>query len=187
MPSTCIFATDERYDRDHASDYRSRYGAYLRQNVALFLDFYDEPTRDRLEFAAAAWRVAQSPVMSPGYVIRHPRIVETSAAWDFEGRMGITVAVAAEVPRQLARSLYGSWRGWDRQYWAEPEDNNFPVATALLRFRVPMSPDGLPVPSYSPAAVPNTDTAKAAVEVICGRLNSALAGVFSQFSRKEVA
>ncbi|MEV4643656.1 MULTISPECIES: hypothetical protein [Saccharopolyspora] len=183
------FAPDDRYDFEHASDFQSRYGAYLRQNAAQFVDVDgQQPTQSPLEFAASAWRVAQSPVMSPAYVESHPRVLSAVPTWDFDGRLAITVEIAASVPGETTRVLRGYWRGWQTgSTWHVQEDNHVPTATAVLLLRVPIEADGLPTPSFSRLAEPSTDAAKAAVQTICGRLNAALSGVFAQFARKEVA
>ncbi|MBA8825312.1 hypothetical protein FHX42_002663 [Saccharopolyspora lacisalsi] len=188
MSTYVVFTPDDQYDRDHASDGESRYGAYLRRNLASFLDIDDWPTGDPLEFAAAAWRVAQSPVMSPAYVTAHPRVLSTSVGWDFEHCLAITVEVASGVPREVARGLRGSWTGWrEGDPWFDEEANDRPVASSVLKFRVPMPEDGLPEPAYRAASEPDTEVAKEAVEIVCGRLNAALGGAFSRFDRKEVA
>lgn len=62
---------DDDYDREYADDGVSRFGAYLRQRPKEFRDSWrDEPAPvgDPEEFAWLAWRVATTPVMSPGYV-----------------------------------------------------------------------------------------------------------------------
>ncbi|MCI0687960.1 MAG: hypothetical protein L0Y54_12080, partial [Sporichthyaceae bacterium] len=65
------FWIDHDYDRAHASDGRTRYGAYLRQHTADLTEAWDGgPAR----FAALAWWIANSPVMWPGYVQAHPRV-----------------------------------------------------------------------------------------------------------------
>jgi hypothetical protein len=70
------FWIDCEYDRDNASDGVSRYGAYIRQ--ARF-----EPWTDNdhaVELAEFAWRQATGPVMAPGYVRRHGRILSAHIA-----------------------------------------------------------------------------------------------------------
>lgn len=188
MLNAAIFRPDDQYDRDHASDFESRYGAYLRQHTGLFLNSDDELTSNPLEFAAAAWRVAQEPVMSPAYITAHPRVLATTGTWDYDGRLAVEVTVADGVPAELARSLRGRWSGWNRSGgWFTPEDNDRPIATAELHFRIPMPTAGLPAPHYSQWGSPAIEVAKGVVGILCGRLNAALARVFAQFDRKEVA
>lgn len=190
MFSSVVFAPDDRYDRDHASDSQSRYAAYLRRHVGLFLDADDQPTRDRLEFAGAAWRIAQSStLMSPPYVTAHPRVLGTDTCWDHEGRLAIAVEVATDLPREYASSLRDGWIGWERcERWPEQADNGRVAATAVLHFRVPMSAAGLPEPAYHHVtAEPDIDIAKNVIEVVCGRLNAVLGRVLAAFDDREVA
>ncbi|RCW45134.1 hypothetical protein DFQ14_10398 [Halopolyspora algeriensis] len=174
MHTDAAFTPGERYDRDHASDGESRYGAYLRRTLAAD----GKPTSNPLEFAAAAWRTARPPVMSPGYVTAHPDVSATEASWDYDGRLSIRAEVITEVPRELARSLRGSWSGWG-QYR--------PAAGAVLRFWIPIPADVLPEPVYTATAAPDTTAAKHAVDSVCTRLNAALSDVFAHLARKEVA
>lgn len=189
MSNSGAFFPDERYDRDHASDFESRYGAYLRQNTALFVVDADEgQTRNRLDFAASAWRISQAPVMSPPYVVSHPRVLDAAPIWDFEGRLAMAVDIATGVPRELSAALRGRWVGWSRQgRWFLPDDNDRPVAVGTAQFRVPMPADGLPAARYLATGEPDTEAAKQAVEIFCGRLNAALSGVFARFDREEAA
>src|SRR6266516_4820758 len=82
--TSLICWVDAAWDREFASDGVSRYGAYLRGHTAAFAPLWDEPpdpdwgaiTADPGEFAAAAFQVATGPVMSPGYVRWHPRVLD---------------------------------------------------------------------------------------------------------------
>ena len=68
---------DPDYDREQASDGQSRYGAYVRDHARLFDPWQDAPdgvTRDPVDFAIAAFRVATGPIMGPGFVRWHPRV-----------------------------------------------------------------------------------------------------------------
>src|SRR6266545_2299896 len=71
---------DLAWDRTNASDRVSRYGAYLRGHAEEFESWHGEDqdgiTTDPGEFAAAAFRVACGPIMSPGDVRWHPRILD---------------------------------------------------------------------------------------------------------------
>ncbi|GGV03991.1 hypothetical protein GCM10010495_14550 [Kitasatospora herbaricolor] len=61
---------DDEYDKANGSNGNSRFGAYLAVNAG---DLHDDgdPLRP-LDFAHAVWRIATSPVMSPGYVRIRP-------------------------------------------------------------------------------------------------------------------
>lgn len=109
-----VFAPDNRYDRDHASDFQSRFGSYLRRSVQEFRDYDDELTTDPLEFTAAVWKVAQLPVMAPPYVLNHSRVIATVPTWDFDNRLAVQVDVANGVPAEAAHALRGRWGGWRR-------------------------------------------------------------------------
>src|SRR6266545_2288908 len=70
---------DEDWDRSNASDRVSRYGAYLRGHSELFDPWREATggiTQDPGEFAIAALQVACGPIMSPGYVHWHPRVLD---------------------------------------------------------------------------------------------------------------
>jgi hypothetical protein len=91
------FHVDDHNDTEQASDGHSRFGAYIRQNLHEFHD--DDPARfstDPVQFATAAFYVASQPVMAPGYVRTHPRILLTTCddnTWD--GSLLATVDLAA--------------------------------------------------------------------------------------------
>jgi hypothetical protein len=108
--NTDPFWIDHDYDRDYASNGRSRYAHYLNDAAGAFEEIWaDDPA---VEFAAVAWRVANGPIMSPGLVRHHPRIVETSALRsDWNGRLLGSVRLVAPCPRQLAglRTPDGAW------------------------------------------------------------------------------
>src|SRR6266536_3430342 len=74
-----VCRVDEDWDRTNASDRVSRYGAYLRSHAELFDPWRDAPggiTEDPGEFAIAALQVATGPIMSPGYVRWHARVLD---------------------------------------------------------------------------------------------------------------
>ena len=151
LAALSAFAVDETYDRDYSDDGRSRFGAYLRQRADAFADG-DGPTADRCSFAISAWRIAQSPIMAPGYVRRHPRVLGTDTHWDDEHRVAITVQLAAALPAALVRAIDGwRWRGWEQvgyteTRWVEPYDNDRPAAFTIVTVRVPLTDAVLPRP-----------------------------------------
>ncbi|MCP9954691.1 hypothetical protein [Actinomadura madurae] len=78
--SAAPFRIDAEYDREYASDGVSRYGAYVRDRLnSSFAECWDgtwgEPSSRLAAFAAAAWRTATGPVMAPGYVRYHSRVL----------------------------------------------------------------------------------------------------------------
>jgi hypothetical protein len=168
------FMVDDEGDRELSSDGCSRYGAYLRQRSEMFRDS-ETVTDDVLRFALAAWQIAQSPIMSPGYVRSHSRVVGNGEYWDDEGRPSVTVQIAMPLPASLARSAHCSaWRSWERQQndqrWIQPYDNDGPAAFNILVVRVPLQAVSLPLPEYRSDA-PATSVAKSAVRTICDLIN----------------
>jgi hypothetical protein len=72
------FWIDRDHDREASDTGRGpRYRVYLRdhRNALPNQDDYDDLT---VPFAVAAWRIATGPIMTPGLVRRHPRLVAVS-------------------------------------------------------------------------------------------------------------
>lgn len=168
---------------DHNEDGTSRYGNYLTQHQHLFPD--DEPrTSDagRAQFALAAWRVANSPIMSPSYVQPHPRVQGCEVHWDYENRGAVAVHVALPMPAALYRP---EWRGWARDRltrWGDPVDNSRVTALTVLTVRVPVPLKLLPDPVYR-VDVPDTWMAKRAVNVLLEALNTELGDLLADIDR----
>jgi len=166
---------DIDYDRTSASDGQSRYGAYLRDHARLFDPWRDAPegvTRDPVEFAMGAVRVATGPIMWPGYIRWHPRVCAygTEPSED-AGRLVVSVTLAAPAPRAL---VAGAWRGWERGYrdrFLEPEDRG-PVALTRLKLRWPLAGEQLHGPTWPRVpGRPNLVDAITAVAVVVGSMN----------------
>ncbi|WP_026415635.1 hypothetical protein [Actinomadura oligospora] len=110
-----VFWVSEVDDRERASDGKSRYGAYLRQNLHLF-DPWDEKSvgSDPVEFVTVAWQVATSPVMAPPYL--HCRWDRLLSAKIWRADTGAAVAnleLVSSAPSELERSgLARSWNSW---------------------------------------------------------------------------
>jgi hypothetical protein len=74
------FWIDYEYDREMASDGQSRFASYVRRAAATaewtecWDGTWDDEAVRAMHFASESWHVATTPVMSPGYVRRHPRI-----------------------------------------------------------------------------------------------------------------
>lgn len=177
------FTTDDRYDRDNASDGRSRYGFYLADRRHLFLD-EDTPTSQADWFAFSAWETATSPIMSPGYVRTHPRVLGTEPHWDDDGRPALTVRLVAPAPLPVSDLLGPNVNTWQRHRdlsghvyaWSEPWDNATVSVFTTLTVRVPVPVDLLPAPRYR-SGVPATQTAKHAVNVLCTTANPIVTGL----------
>ncbi|WP_084427658.1 hypothetical protein [Kibdelosporangium aridum] len=176
------FRPDDVYDRDQASDGVSRYGAYLARHRGKFLDFDEQPTTGRLEFAANAWRVASSPIMAPPYVKSNPRVQSAEVMWDEFGHMAVDVVIGAKGALTLPRELRYKARGWQRdslspRRWFDPQDPQHLTVLPMVLVRVPITLGDLPEPVYRDTATPETLTAKDAVWEICAMLNRVVAGV----------
>jgi hypothetical protein len=179
------FWVDRDYDREHASDGISRYGAYLR-------DATFEPWTDHdqaVEWAVFAWRRATGPVMSPGYVRYHPRVLAARlerSGWD--GSLVAGVDLVSSWPEPLKAALasglrlgdkHAYWQDWPAEYrggdtvsYCEPSEADvaarpYLLATVGLRFTVPSA--GLPEPPATPAAL--LGAGQQAVAVVVAELN----------------
>lgn len=173
---------DNTTDRELASDGVSRYGAYLHQGAHRFLDWDDEPTSDPAAFAAAAWEIATSPVMSPPYVVTHPRVITCVPHRDEDGRRALQVDVAMRLPARVRAALPPVWRGWQhtrRGPFYAPWDNDRTAVYATVTVRLPFpATDRLPAAAYD-GGLPHTPTAKDAVRVLVAHANTALAGLLA--------
>jgi hypothetical protein len=175
---------DHDYDRDLASNRHGRYAAYLVDHAELF-DPWKEAgpggvTRDPVEFAIAAFRVATGPIMSPGFLRWHPRVCDYAASRsDHDGRLVMSVTLAAPAPLRLPGWW---WRGWERDFYdryLEPEDRG-PVALGRLELRWPVADDQLPLPGPPRrAAIPNSADATRAVAVLASQINATVGPVLA--------
>jgi hypothetical protein len=181
------FWTDDDYDRDHASNGRSRYGSYLASRAHQFHEDGD-PITDPVEFALLAFTIASSPVMAPGYVCQHPRVLDVAWPHDDEDRTAAEVRLVAPLPEPIAtviRRDRRTWAGWHRPWrgdqWFEPYDNDRPGAYTTVTIRIPLNPNTLPAPVYQ-RGVPDLATAQRAVRAVCAQLNTALADILAALS-----
>jgi hypothetical protein len=179
------FWVDRDYDRERASDGRSRYGAYLR-------DAAFEPWTDHdqaVEWAVFAWERATSPVMSPGYVRCHPRVLGAQlerSGWD--GSLAAAVTLVSSWPEEIKTALARAvrlgdrdvyWRDWpaecrggDTTCYYEPSEADvavWPYLLATLSMQVTVPSAALPEPPASPAAV--LGAGQHAVAVVVAELN----------------
>jgi hypothetical protein len=168
---------DADWDRARASDGVSRYGAYLRGHTELFDPWGEAPngiTQDPGEFAAAALRVATGPIMSPGYVRWHPRVLDYTVGHGGDpepGRLVCQVTVAISLPVWLGSPWWG-WTQYLGRDWCEPDDGRH-AALASLALRWPLATSALPRPR--PPATPgepNLRDATAAVAALVAAINA---------------
>jgi hypothetical protein len=177
---------DAAYDRANASDGVSRYGAYLRGHPEAFAPFHGPGaggiTLDAGEFAAAALRVATGPIMSPGYVGWHPRVLDHTVGHGQDpepDRLVCGVTLATSLPRWLG----APWRGWTQYLgrdWVEPGDDRH-AALARLELRWPVPVASLPRPG-TPATPgePNLRDATAAVAALVAQVNATAGPVLAR-------
>jgi hypothetical protein len=178
---------DHDWDRACASDGISRYGAYLRGHAEAFEPWQGEEaldgiTRDPGEFAAAAFRVATGPVMSPGYVRWHPRVQDYTVGHGQDpepGRLVCSVTLATCLPRWLG----APWRGWTERFgdpWCDPDDDRH-AALASLALRWPLATSALPRPG-TPAVSgqPNLRDATASVAALVAAINATAGPVLAE-------
>lgn len=193
------FWIDRDYDHEQASDGISRYGAYLR-------DATFEPWTDNdqaVEWAAVAWRCATGPVMSPGYVRSHPRVLAARlerSSWD--GSLIAGVDLVSSWPEQLKtlarrlklddRETY--WQDWPTEYrggetisYYEPSETDIaarPYLLASVSLQFTVTSAALPEPPVTSAAL--LSAGQQAVAVVVAELNrivgAALSAMFGDIS-----
>jgi hypothetical protein len=195
------FWIDQEYDRDQASDGVSRFGAYVRQPAVLaecWDGTWEDPGTRQVRFAAAAWSTATGPVMAPGYVRHHPRVLTGTVAcnaWD--GTLNGLVRLVMPWPRPLAQSRAWHpddswWEDWTAQrygggtvYYREPDDDEvaarrYLMASAALIF--PLSARSLPAAPTGPRDEVE-DRAREAVRVLTCAMNGVVAPVIELLER----
>jgi hypothetical protein len=181
----CWIDTD--WDRSQASDRISRYGAYLRSHTELFDPWHGEDapdgvTQDPGEFAIAAFRVATGPIMSPGYVRWHPRVLNHQASRGDNpepGRLVVKVTLAISLPLWLG-SPWRSWTTYLGRDWREPDEDRH-AALARLELRWPLPVANLPPPSKpTRPGLPNLGDAKASVRALVAAINATAGPVLAR-------
>lgn len=196
MTADDAFRIDREYDADRADHAGgSRYGDYVRNNQDWF---YWDRDDTKADFAATAWRIANGPVMSPGYVRHHPRILRAELERsDWDGKLLACVDLITPAPQALRQSSeWGGgrwWRGWPseslpgREAYHEPggrelRDDPYILPSVGLRWAVP---DGrVPTP---PPGRPTLDglqrAARHCVGLLVAELNSTINPVLAQLER----
>ena len=176
---------DEDWDLVNASDRVSRYGAYLRGHTELFDPWREAPggiTRDAGEFAIAALQVATGPIMSPGYVRWHPRVLDYKLGHGLDPEPGwlvCQVTLATSLPLWLG-SPWRSWTTYLGRDWSEPEDARH-AALARLELRWPIPDATLPTPRPpARSGQPNLRDAKASVRALVEGINQTAGPVLAK-------
>jgi hypothetical protein len=192
-PAPTAFWIDGDYDREQASDGISRYGAYLRD--ASFEPWTDDD--QAVEWAVFVWRRATGPVMSPGYVRYHPRVLAARlerSGWD--GSLIAGVSLVSAWPEQLTRALVRAvrlgdgdayWQDWPTEYrsgdttcYYEPGEADvaarpYLLTTLSLQYTVPSA--ALPEPPATSAAL--LSAGQQAVAVVVAELNQIVGPVLA--------
>ncbi|MFI0367565.1 hypothetical protein ACH35V_06770 [Actinomadura sp. 1N219] len=191
------FVLHDADDLDRASDGTSRYGAYLRQNGALFADWDDGTvTGDPVQFTVAAWQVATSPVMAPPYVSWTAERLRSVTVTSGEDPGLLIARIQVATPRPAALAGLAGFTGWERPpSWREtrgyhtPGEESLRVRPALLPsvellFAVPY--DLLCVPQDTPGSLTAAD-AKASVRRLAELLDACVAPVLAAADSAGVA
>lgn len=163
---SAAFWVDHDYDRDYASDGISRFGAYLRDTA--FEPWTDDD--QAVEWAAFAWRRATGPVMSPGYVRYHPRILAAQlerSSWD--GNLAAAVSLVSPWPEEFKTPLASRvsvggketyWQDWPTEHlggttcYLEPSEADVaarPYLLATISLQFTISSAALPQSPATPA------------------------------------
>jgi hypothetical protein len=183
---------DAAWDYAHASDGVSRYGAYLRGHTKLFEPWRGEDTPDGItcdpgEFAGAAFQVATGPIMSPGYVCWHPRVLDhkvSNGENPEPGRLVLKVTLATALPLRLGAPWW-SWTEYLGRDWREPDDDRH-AAPARLELRWPLPVTGLPHPRPPrQPGQPNLADAKASVRALVAAINATAGPVLAKLEGGE--
>lgn len=192
------FRIDYEYDADHADHAGgSRYADYIRNNQDWFADCWDRDD-PKADFAAMVWRIANGPVMSPGYVRRHPKILRAELERsDWDGKLLACVDLITPPPQALRQSSgWGGgrwWRDWPaesligRENYFEPggrelRDDPYILPSVSLRWAVP--DDRVPAPPADrPGLTELQHAAKRCVIALVAELNRTVNPVLSQLGR----
>lgn len=199
MKTADAFWIDYGYDREQASNGVSRYGAYVRKGTSLaecWDGTWEDPGIRQAKFAAAAWSTATGPVMAPGYVRHHPRVLSGKVAYNaWDGTLNGLVRVVTPWPQPLAQSCAwhpgdSLWEDWPvepfgGEYHREPDEDEtaarrYLMTSAALIF--PLSAGALP----AAPAVPRDDLedrAREAVRVLTCAMNNVVGPVIEILER----
>ena len=184
------FRTDDEYDQANGDYGGSRFANYIRGRAAMFSACWDGTYESSLaeRFAVMAWDVATGPIMIPGYVRQHRRIMAADpAVSDWDGSLVARVDLITCQPRNLSYVPNGGgfWRDWpaeaswsgDGDLYAYPsgEDltrSGYLLTSVSLQFALPAF-TGLPAaPVATPSLRELADTARTAVRVLARELSA---------------
>ena len=179
------FWLDEDFDREHAPDGHSRYGAEVRRRAGEFSDAWGDIAP--VTFAATAWRLATT--LSPGYVRWHRRIVSATclrSPWD--GSLTCKVTLVSPWPAELTWTKEWwrdrGWRDWPQLFgqYVPPSEQDLtrsPHLRGLLLVEAPVRLVDLPPAPDGPDGELE-ETARRAVTVLVRELNDLLTPMIGQ-------
>jgi hypothetical protein len=190
------FWIDQEYDNQ--GDGRSRYLSYINIKKDFFDSCWDWDEVPAAQFAATAWRIATGPVMAPGYIRFHPRILSAALGRsDWDGRLLACVDLATAPPQALASSSeWGGghrWRGWPSKSLRGREAYSYPggddlakdpyiLSSVSLRFTVPNARVPAP-PAARPRVAVLQHYAQNAVAVLVAELSRTISPVIAKLEQ----
>ncbi|KQV05612.1 MULTISPECIES: hypothetical protein [unclassified Kitasatospora] len=173
-----IAYTDDAYDRERASNGHSRYGAYLADRADQFGGPRNPLTP--VEFATAAWHIATSPVMSPGYVLIRPDLATLTADVDEEGNLHLRAELpithrALAVRPAVRMDDWSTYRDtWNPSPWhprIQPETVTRPTLLTTAVFLIPVPLHLLTAPAGGYHATRTVQEAKRTVQALAQHAN----------------
>lgn len=160
----------------------SRYGNYL----SIHADAFKEALADAsvIGFAAAAWKIGTGPVMSPGYVRWHERILDATL-YHSGGDLAARVQIAAPRPAVLSGRVWPDagyvWRDWDTNALTghyttpDPDDGDrSPWLLTALTVRTVLDDAGFKVPPRETSPAQLHRYAVPALNLLIPRLNAVI-------------
>src|SRR6266540_3135361 len=127
------------------------------------------------------------PIMSPGYVSWHPRVLDHQVSYGGDpdpGRLVLTVTLATALPLWLG-SPWWSWTTYLGCDWSEPDEGRH-AALGSLRLRWPLQVAALPRPHQPERpGYPNLPDAKASVRTLVDQINQTAGPVLAKLEGGE--
>jgi hypothetical protein len=185
------FWIDHDYDRERAGDGVSRYGAHIRDSVRAFAETWGDIAP--VGFACVAWRLATDPLLSPGYVRAHRRVLSAICErnpWD--GSLTAKVRLVSPWPAVLnwPRDWFRDrgWQDWPEVFgqFVEPAPRDLakvPYLRASLLVEAPVPLDDLPAAPDGPEQDVE-GTARRAVIVLVKELNELISPIVRQLEER---
>lgn len=187
-----VFWIDGRYDRERAQEGPSRYTEHLWAHLEEFDGSWGDIAP--VVFACAAWRIATPPLMSPGLVRGHRRILEATCVrntWD--GSLTARVTPASPLPTPLSESRHWwrdrGWQDWPEVFgqFVDPTDQDLakvPHLRAHLVVDAPLPLDRFPAAPETPGRY-FEEAARRAVSVVAEELNALVAPIITQLENAQ--